>query len=552
MSTRHHRPSRAAVFTSLALAAIVAGLAAQDNEAFRRGMQARDDQEWPVVAQRMRDAIAQRPQESTERIGARLGFGGDEYLPHYFLGEALFRSGDCAGAVNAWAISERQGVVQKVRNGEFGKSLRTGYAECEKKGVLPPAKLDPALNALSQQLTDINAVASNVLGLVKQSEDVWRSEANLQGQYERGRAEIDIARKAYEAARNTRMQRDLEEAAAAIARARPIFVTVEVNFNAAIASRQSAQGLMRDVGEAIALAEALNTAIDSKKVPFTPAMTSTHQGGRESLGRARERLSEGQKTLNPQTLSLARSAATEAQTRFRQVLEEIARVEKDSAQRQVSESLTRTLEAFSLLDTAAATLDRFLSERPGVLPADKEAERKAAQDQVARARRRLDQARRSDNVATIADAAKLANEARDRLTLLLGTFGPVTLRDRGVHEALEQGARHYFNAEYRQAAASLAAGEALEADVALRLHFHLLRAAALYELFLRSANNDPSLHTQASAEVQHSKSIDSAFQPDPRAFSPRFLAFYQSVNAPPAAPVAPPAAPPAAPAVPQP
>ena len=543
MSTRHHRPSRVAVFTSLALAAIVAGLAAQDNEAFRRGMQAREDEEWSVVAQRMRDAIAQRPQESTERVGARLGMGGNEYLPHYFLGDALFRSGDCAGAVNAWAISERQGVVQKVRNGEFGRALRNGYAECEKKGVLPPAKLEPALIALSQQLTEINGVASNVLGLAKQNEDVWRSDANFQGQYEKGRAEIDTARKAYEAARNSRMQRDVEEAAAAIVRARPIFVAVEANFNSAIDSRQSAQGLMRDVGEAIGIAEALSIAVESKKVPFTPSMTSTHQGGRDSLGRARERLSEGQKTLNPQTLSLARSAAVDAQTRFRQVLEEIARIEKDSAQRQVSEALTRTLEAFSLLDTAAATLDRFLSERPGVLPADKEAERKAAQDQVARARRRLDQARRSDNVATIADAAKLANEARDRLTLLLGTFGPVTLRDRGVHEALEQGARQYFNGEYQQAAASLAAGEALQADVALRLHFHLLRAAAFYELFLRSANRDASLQTQAFEEVQHSKSIDSTFQPDPRAFSPRFLAFYQSVSEPPPAPVAPPAAP---------
>jgi hypothetical protein len=540
------------MFTVLAIAAMVAGLAAQDNDAFRRGMQARDDEQWTVVAQRMREAIAQRPQESTERVGARLGLGGNEYLPHYFLGEALFRSGDCAGAVNAWAISERQGVVQKVRNGEFGRDLRNGYTECEKKGVLPPAKLDPALNALSQQLTEINGVANSVLGLVKQNEEVWRSDANFQGQYEKGRAEIDTARKAYEAARNSRLQRELEQAAAAIGRARPIFVTVEANFNAAIASRQTAQGLMREVGEAIGLAEALSTAIDSKKVPFTPSMTSTHQGGRESLGRARERLIEGQKTLNPQTLSVARSAATEAQTRFRQVLEEIARVEKDSAQRQVNEALTRTLEAFSLLDTATATLDRFLSERPGVLPADKEAERKAAQDQVARARRRLDQARRSDNLGTIADAARLANEARDRLTLLIGTFGPVTLRDRGVHEALEQGARHYFNGEYQQAAAALAAGEALETDVALRLHFHLLRAAALYELFLRSGGTDERLQAQASEEVRHSKSIDSAFQPDARAFSPRFLTFYQSVNPPSPAPAAPQVVPPAAPAEPQP
>ena len=537
MSACVRRSQRLPIATSIVCVLVGAVLFAQD-QAFKDGMQARERSQWPVVVTKMREAVAERSQESPTKIGAGLfGIGGMEYLPHYFLGEALFRTNDCAGAVNAWAISEQQRVIQKAKP-DFYKNLQGGYAECEKRGVLPPGKLDPQLAALSQQLTDINSVAQNVVALIKQNDEVWRSDASLQAQYERGRAEIDAARRSYESARNTRAQRDLDAAGAAIGRARPIFVTVDANFHAAIDNRQSAQGLLREVGEAISLAEALNTAVDSRKVPFTAPMTTTYQDGRDTLNRARERLTDGQKTLNPQTLIAAKSAATEAQGRFRQVLEEISRIERDSTQRLVSEALTRTLDAFSLLDTATATLDRLLSERPGALTPEREAERKAAQEQVSRALRSLDRARKSDNLTAIADAANLANAARDRLNVLIGTFGPVTLRDRGVHEALEQGARQYFSGEYQQAIASLAAGETVAEGVALRLHFHLLRAAALYELFLRSQSKDQALQAQAAEEVQHTKAIDSAFQPDDRAFSPRFVSFYQSVTPPPAAPAA--------------
>ena len=525
--------------TTFVCVAIAVGVSAQDaDEVFRRGMQARDNQQWPIVAQRMREAIALRGQEATERIGARLGIGGNEYLPYYFLGEALLRTGDCAGAVNSWANSERQGVVQKVRNGEFARALRAGYLECEKKGVLPPARLDPELARLFSQIEGVNKLLTAIGGVAEANIDVWRAETAIREQYERGRTELDAARARYEGARTSRAQRDIEAASAAVERARPILERVETSFRASLDSRQSAQVLVREVGEAINAADALRGEIEGRKAAFTPAMTASLQEGRDALGRARERLTEGQKTLSPQTLAVARTAATDATNRFRQVLEEIGRVERDSTQRRLNEELTRTVEAFSLLDTAVATFDRFVGERPGAMTPEKETERKTVQDLVNRARRRFEQARRSDNLATIADATQLANEARDRLTQLIAGFGPLTLRDRGVHEALEQGARQFFNGEYQQAIASLAPGETVAEAVALRLHFHLLRAAAFYELFLRSQGKDQGLQAQAVEEVQHTKAIDSAFQPDGRAFSPRFIGFYQSVNAPPAAPAA--------------
>ena len=99
-------------------------------EPFKQGLEARDNRQWSVAADRMREAIAQRPQESSAKIGTRFGFvGGTEYLPHYFLGEALFRTNDCAGAVNAWAISEQQKVIQKAKP-DLYKLLQNGYADC--------------------------------------------------------------------------------------------------------------------------------------------------------------------------------------------------------------------------------------------------------------------------------------------------------------------------------------------------------------------------------------------------------------------------------------
>jgi hypothetical protein len=538
MSAQVRRVWRASLVTAVATVAIGIGVSAQQaDDVFRRGIQARDDRQWQQMAQRMREAIALRQQESTDKIGARLGFGGTEYLPYYFLGEALFRQGDCAGAINAWTNSERQGIVQKVRDGEFIKFLRNGYLECEKKGVLA-TRLEPELQRVYAQIESVNKLLASIGRVADANIEVWRGESAIREQYDRGRAELDTAATRYEAARTSRALRDIEAATAAVERARPILERVETGFRASLDSRQSAQALVREVGEAINAAEALNGMIEGRKVPFSPAMTTSLQDGRDALGRARDRLAEAQKTMNPQTLAVARTSATDAQNRFRQLLEEIGRIEKDAGQRQVSEALTRTLEAFSLMDTAAATLDRYTSQKPGLLPADKEAERQAVQEQVSRARRRLDQARRSDNVAVIADAAKLAIELRDRLTQLIAAFGPLTLRDRGVHEALEQGARQYFNGEYQQAVASLAAGETVAEDVALRLHFHLLRAAALYELFLRSHGKDQALQAQALEEVQHAKSIDSAFQPEGRAFSPRFITFYQGVTALSAAPAA--------------
>jgi hypothetical protein len=65
-------------------------------------------------------------------------------------------------------------------------------------------------------------------------------------------------------------------------------------------------------------------------------------------------------------------------------------------------------------------------------------------------------------------------------------------------------------------------------NVLLQVHVHLFRAASLYALHVLSGESNQSLLAEAAAEVQRSKEIDPTFQPSRRAFTPRFITFYQT------------------------
>jgi hypothetical protein len=183
-------PSLVAAAASLLTLALVSDAYAQD-DAFRRGVDARNDKRYQDVIPQMREAIKQRGQESTNKIGSRLGFGGTEYLPHFFLGEALFLTGDCAGAINEWVVSEQQKAIES--RPDLLKVLRSGYVECEKKGVLTPARLDAAMAKAAVQINEVNALAKVVTGLGQSNLDIWRADVAMREQYDRAAAEIQAA-----------------------------------------------------------------------------------------------------------------------------------------------------------------------------------------------------------------------------------------------------------------------------------------------------------------------------------------------------------------------
>ncbi|MEM1183069.1 MAG: hypothetical protein AAGM22_32300, partial [Acidobacteriota bacterium] len=82
------------------------------DDSFRKGMVAADLGRYAEAVGRFREAISEDSRESTRQILIS-GVFYTAYLPHYQLGRALLLIGEseCAAALEAWSISERQGVV---------------------------------------------------------------------------------------------------------------------------------------------------------------------------------------------------------------------------------------------------------------------------------------------------------------------------------------------------------------------------------------------------------------------------------------------------------
>ena len=129
--------------------------------------------------------------------------------------------------------------------------------------------------------------------------------------------------------------------------------------------------------------------------------------------------------------------------------------------------------------------------------------------------------------AGVREAIRIASEARERQNALITRFGPLTLTQRGVHPVLQEGARLFFEGQYQPALTALEAANGFGAEVTLQPHVHLLRAAALHALFVRSGESDLSLRTRALEEVARCRALNPEIVPDSR-FSPRFVAFFQS------------------------
>jgi hypothetical protein len=198
----------------------------------------------------------------------------------------------------------------------------------------------------------------------------------------------------------------------------------------------------------------------------------------------------------------------------------------------VADAAAAASETLSFLDSSLATVAKLFTDKAALVTPDLESQRAALEKRVVAIRRRVETAQKSGNAPSLKEAARLASDTRVDLEKLVTAFGPLSLRDRGVQAALEDGARQFFAGEYQQAIATL--DTASLADAPLQLHVHLFRAAALYHLFVRSGEKDQALRTRALAEIEACKRLNSQFAPDTRAFAPRFITFYQ--NAPQAAP----------------
>lgn len=138
--TRRHRrlPRGLSGFPGLLGAAALAALLAAPPvraqgegsflDAYKAGVDAVQAEDWPLVERRMRAAIAGRAEEADRLLRH---FHLKPYLPHFYLGLALAEQGRCAEALDAFAESERQGVVTGLAD-EIA-ILRARTASCRER-----------------------------------------------------------------------------------------------------------------------------------------------------------------------------------------------------------------------------------------------------------------------------------------------------------------------------------------------------------------------------------------------------------------------------------
>jgi hypothetical protein len=508
---------------------------AQEDD-FRRGLDAREDRQWADVVRYMQAAIKIDGQESkrTIRTGGVLFFGRreTEYLPHFFLGEAFFEQKNCVAALTEWETSEQQGVV--AGRTDFVAIIRKRSQECASRGILLANELKTAAASTRQAHEAAVALAEKVVGLMSSNEQAVRPD--MRDQYEQARVELETSAKLLtRAANETRSRIDFETARQAATRAVTLLRPLESSLTAAIENLSTVQRLARDVRLTIAAAETTAAQIDSAEVAQMQELYALRANALDQLTQARTRLNAGESTRNESTLQEAMRLAQSSSALLTEVAGRLTRRARETFEQQFNIAVRSLEEALSFVDASMASLERLAVERPTLARPDVTEQREKLRNDVEALRRRFDRALKGEDLRGIERTLQLTVELRGALDPLIKSFGPVSLRDRGVHIALEEAARSYLAGEYQQTLAALSPPGGLN-DIPLQLHVHLFRAASHYALWVRSGGTDQSQRDLAAAEIARCKQLNAAFQPDPRAFSPSFIAFYRQGAAAAAAP----------------
>jgi hypothetical protein len=510
----------------LAVCAWPLSAAAQD-DAFKQGMQARGDKKWVDVVRHMQSAVKSDAQESTRKVRSGfLGVNGQEYLPHFFLGEAYFNLQDCGAAVSELSISEQQPAIKS--RPDLQGAMRRYLQQCAAKGVLLAADFTPLYQSTLRVYTDAAAFAKKVTELGSTHKDVWR--ADSEEQYGRAKKELETSLAKLNAGQRTRLSSDFTDSKNAAERAMTILRPLESSLTSAVDTLASVQRQIKEVEGLLTGADSTNELIESVKGALTDPMQASRKNGREQIAQARDRLAAGQKTQNPATVAEALKYAQTGSTLLTQVLEQAKKAARGAFEQQFAETIRLADESFARISAGITTLDRRASMKPDAVSPETTATRVTLEKQIDGLRRRFERARKSEDIASLTETVRLAGEAQLGLDTLIKSFGPLSLRDRGINESLEEGARLYLQGDYQKALTAL---EPLVGrnDVPMLLHTHVFRAASLYALFVRSGESNQALRTQALAEIEQSKRLNPSFQPNPRAFSPRFVSLYQNGGA---------------------
>jgi hypothetical protein len=494
--------------------------AQRNDEAFKDGLKARNEKQWAAVVTQMRRAIQADSQESAQKVGGKLGFGGTEYLPHFFLGEAYFRQGNCAAAIQAWSESERQGVI-RTRT-DLYSDLRNGYKACEARGVLLPPAYESRLTRATQALEDINARARRVGDASDSHREVWNATPHIKEQYASVLDEYHIGQALLKEATSSRLDSKFKEVDASTERATGLLVKLEADLKTAMARDDRIRSGIAEVRRIIESGQKLDLQIDAIGIPMSPSQHSSRNDGIKKLSTARDLLA----ARTEKNVTDARTSAAEGLALLKEVFGAVSVAAENELKRRLEAADKDARETFGRLQTEFATVASLSEKNPTRVTADMQSQLAALQKRDQRLRRSLSAAVTNRQPAEIDALTRQARDVLALLTELTTAISPraLTLEDRGVPVWLQVGAAHYLAGDYLGALEALDDGPP---EGPAELQVHLLRAAAQHALYVRSGEKDASRRDDALAAIARCKAIDPSFRPDTDVFSPRFIEFYQ-------------------------
>jgi hypothetical protein len=154
-STCRRPGCEALILAGLVLAAAPA--AADYRDSYRRGLEAAGRESWPDVTRYMRAALSEQPREGEPVFvdASRT----EIYLPHYYLGLALFRTGNCVAARREWEAAR-----DAIRRSPFLKNVGRLNQECQKRAPREAAA-GPAATAVEAEIRKAQKLENGVAAL---------------------------------------------------------------------------------------------------------------------------------------------------------------------------------------------------------------------------------------------------------------------------------------------------------------------------------------------------------------------------------------------------
>jgi hypothetical protein len=325
----------------------------------------------------------------------------------------------------------------------------------------------------------------------------------------------------------------LTEASEGAARASALAVTLRTELTQVATTKRTVQEALADLEKTIEQGYGLDRSIENKRAFLNDSLSASRQRGLQALANAR-RVANAAKVAGPDAsptaVAEARSLTATTNAQLQKLFDDLVGLETKAASDRNASALRFSRERFRLADQAIGTFDARVKAR-GVVDPALTSERQAIGRRLAAGRRQLEAAATSGAAEAIEEATKIADRERTRLIEMTSTFGSLTLEERGVNTRLAEATRLFLGGEYDRVLTVLQPAEPFPANMIFLEHVHVLRAAASYAQYLKTGGSDAALAGAARAEIATLKALDPGFQPDTRAFSPRFLDFFRTVPA---------------------